>query len=86
MNNFAWIFVTITITGLVIALIVLSSKSVQKEREILMETGLLAEAEILGYERDEVHVVHYRFVPMGKTKPVECKKRACQDFCVRGIA
>lgn len=74
MSTFAWLFAVLAIAGLALVLVVLSSKAVQQERDKLLQAGNLAEAEILGYERGEFHLVLYRFVPVGRVEPVECKK------------
>lgn len=40
--------------------------------EFVLRKGLLADAEILYYERDEYLLVYYRFMPQGEQDPVTC--------------
>lgn len=40
--------------------------------EFVLHKGLLADAEILYYERDEYLLVYYRFTPQGEQAPITC--------------
>ena len=70
--------VAIGITGLAIvaglAISFVSRRDKGSETAYVLRSGLLADAEIIGYESNDFLWVTYRFLPMGSQDPVTCKK------------
>lgn len=74
MNILAWIGLAIAIASPLVLVAVLGGRSQNSERAKLLASGALGEAEILGYERGEFHLVSYQFMPSGEATPIKCKK------------
>jgi hypothetical protein len=60
------------IAGLAIALV--SRRDKGGEVEYVLKSGLLVDAEIIGYENNDFLWVTYRFLPIGSRESVTCKK------------
>ena len=60
------------IAMLLVAFMVGASRAEKEARELILHKGLLADAEILYYERDEHLLVYYRFMPQGEQDPITC--------------
>jgi hypothetical protein len=68
------LLITFGILSLLAVPAVLALRSNRTEAKKLLESGLLAEAEILGYEVNDGIWVTYRFTPQGRTSPLECTR------------
>ena len=68
------LFIGVSLLALVAIPMLLGQRSMHAEGPRLLNEGQLGEAEILGYERDEFHLVRYRFTPADRLEPVQCKK------------
>ena len=74
MSTLTGIVLAIVVIGPMLVLMVLTQKAQHKERQQLIDTGTLGEAEIIGYDKDEYLYVHYRFTPMHADRAIECRK------------
>lgn len=68
------LLIGVSLVALLAVPTLLGQRSMHAEGPRLLNEGQLGEAEILGYERDEFHLVRYRFFPEGQLDPVECQK------------
>jgi hypothetical protein len=75
MSNFYWLSIIVGF-ALLFAVIpaMFAQNSLSKERSNLLEAGEQAEAEILGYEKDEYLWVRYSFQPNGQNEIIHCRK------------
>ena len=62
----------VIVTGLAIAFVPRRDKG--GEIDYVLKSGLLADAEIIGYENNDFLWVTYRFLPIGSREPVTCNK------------
>jgi hypothetical protein len=75
MSNVYWLsLICIGILLLAIFPAILGQISLSSERESLLQSGELATAEVLGYEKDEYLWVRYCFQPMESNEPIKCRK------------